>query len=137
MGAEEDTAQTPEQRLGEYVRRRREEELGWTRDQVAQRSGLSVGTLRNVERTLRGTFKESTLYDLDRGLGWTAGSAARILAGGEPTIQTSAQAMAAEDDEWTITIPLDPRRKLSPAERGLLEARARLAIERALTELDE
>lgn len=75
---------TPDvQRLAELVRQRRIA-LDLTQTDVAARGGPSDTTLGKVESAV-GTPNRQTLMKLDVGLGWTPGSARRVLDGGEPT----------------------------------------------------
>lgn len=71
------------ERLGNYVTRRRNE-LGLTQSQVQARGGPSVATVRNIELAVKGSYRDSALFSLERVLGWPAGAVNRILAGGEP-----------------------------------------------------
>ncbi|AZF98784.1 immunity repressor [Gordonia phage Maridalia] len=74
-----------EARLGTLVRQRRAE-LGLTQKDVHQAGGPTDTTLTKIEN---GEWtpgnRKNTLRKLDAGLSWTTGSAARVLAGGEPT----------------------------------------------------
>lgn len=70
------------QRLGRYVKARREE-LGLSQDDVASRGGPSDTTLGKIEAGTGGLSRIS-LTKLDESLSWTAGSARLVLEGGEP-----------------------------------------------------
>ena len=76
--------QSPEgwTRLGEAVRERRLS-LGWTQQEAAERSGVSLATWRLIELGGRERYQELTLRGLIRGLGWPLGSVERLRAGGE------------------------------------------------------
>lgn len=64
----------------------RRQELGLeTRQSLAEVSGLSYRLLGDVERGVRGV-SEGTLAILEQELGWTPGTAQRILTGGEPLL---------------------------------------------------
>lgn len=56
---------------------------------AASRAGLSLLTWGAVERTARNP-SERTLAAIDRALGWTDQTAARILAGSKPPTRTAA-----------------------------------------------
>lgn len=71
------------QRLGREVRARRAE-LGLAQGDLAARGGPSLVTVGQIER---GQVEPQavTLARLETALAWERGSAARILAGGDPT----------------------------------------------------
>lgn len=72
-------------RFGEIVAARRAR-LGLTRLEVRDAGGPSDTTLGSIENgTLGRAPGPSTLRKLDRSLRWVGGSAADVLAGGEPT----------------------------------------------------
>ncbi|WP_167735603.1 helix-turn-helix transcriptional regulator [Rhodococcus sp. 1R11] len=75
-------------RFGVLVRQRRIE-LGLTQREVSRQGGPAGPTISNVERAAAESISPDTLAKLDRGLGWTAGSAARALSGGVPTTEGS------------------------------------------------
>ena len=83
-------------RLGSVVRQRRAE-LGLTRDEVNLRGGPSDTTQEKVEKGLGAVYGQ-TLAKLDAGLGWTSGSAARVVDGEDPIA-----APEAPDDEIVHT----------------------------------
>ncbi|MBY6480113.1 MULTISPECIES: helix-turn-helix domain-containing protein [unclassified Rhodococcus (in: high G+C Gram-positive bacteria)] len=68
-------------RFSDHVRERRRQ-LGLTRVQVRDRGGPSEPTLTKIERAELAEPTPATLAKLDVGLGWVAGSAARLLSGG-------------------------------------------------------
>jgi transcriptional regulator with XRE-family HTH domain len=72
-------------RLGDAIVARRVRMGIKTREQFAERSGLSLRTLHDLERGNRSSYDPSTLARLERALDWTEGSAQRVLAGGSPT----------------------------------------------------
>jgi transcriptional regulator with XRE-family HTH domain len=73
-------------RLAEAVKRRRFE-LGIAQDDLADRGGPSVVTVRQVEQAKLRRPQGLTMAALDRALGWASGSAARVwLDGDEPTV---------------------------------------------------
>lgn len=77
-------ARTPDPtRLGDAVRRRRET-IGWFQRDLAVAAKISIGTVRNVEQGKGAS--DLILAQLERALGWTSGSAARILDGGDPEL---------------------------------------------------
>ncbi|WP_336794220.1 helix-turn-helix domain-containing protein [Gordonia malaquae] len=73
--------------LAEHARRRREE-LGLRQDELKARGGPSTTTLTKIENATPPTPAPGTLRKLDHGLGWSSGSARRVLDGGEPTLAT-------------------------------------------------
>jgi transcriptional regulator with XRE-family HTH domain len=70
-------------RVGDAVKDRRLT-LGWTQQEAADRSGLSLATWRLIELAGRERYQELTMRGLARGLGWPVGSIERLRAGGEP-----------------------------------------------------
>lgn len=70
-------------RLAEFVRERRVE-LGMTQEDARAAGGPSTATMRLIEGALQHSYQPATLRDLEKALRWERGSAARILAGGEP-----------------------------------------------------
>lgn len=60
--------------------------LGLAQDDLAERGGPSVVTVRQIEQARLSRPQDLTLAGLDRALEWTQGSAARVLAGGNPTV---------------------------------------------------
>lgn len=71
----------------EQPRRRTAEELRLRQDELAARGGPSTTTLTKVENAVPPSPASVTLRKLDAGLGWTAGSASAVLAGGDPLIR--------------------------------------------------
>jgi transcriptional regulator with XRE-family HTH domain len=71
-------------RFGAIVAARRAS-LGRTRDRIAELGGPSDTTLANLEAGTGRVPSPATLVKLDTALDWAPGSAARTLAGGEPT----------------------------------------------------
>lgn len=87
MSFEED----PWKLLAECVVARRNAR-GWTQVEVANRGGLSLDRLQAIEGARATGYRPKTMRALERGLEWTAGSVARILAGDEPEeIENAAQ----------------------------------------------
>lgn len=72
------------EKLGVAVRDRRSD-LGLTQVEVAEHGGLSVETLRLVERNRAGRLSPRLRRALERVLQWQSGSVDSILAGDEPT----------------------------------------------------
>lgn len=70
-------------RLAEFARERRVE-LGMTQEDVRAAGGPSTATMRLIEGALQQGYQPATLRDLEKVFRWERGSAARILAGGEP-----------------------------------------------------
>jgi transcriptional regulator with XRE-family HTH domain len=58
--------------------------LGWTQQEAADRSGLSLATWRLIEIGGRDRYQELTLRGLARGLGWPVDAVERMLGGGAP-----------------------------------------------------
>ncbi|EOM75952.1 hypothetical protein Rrhod_2706 [Rhodococcus rhodnii LMG 5362] len=71
-------------RFGDYVHRRRRA-LGLTQDEVTAAGGPSDAAQTRAENGTGPAPSAETLRKLDLGLRWEPGSAARTLAGGEPT----------------------------------------------------
>jgi transcriptional regulator with XRE-family HTH domain len=69
------------ERVGDAVKDRRLA-LGWTQQEAADRSGVSLATWRLVESAGRERFQELTLRGLVRGLGWPVGAIEQLRAGG-------------------------------------------------------
>ena len=68
-------------RVGDAVRDRRLS-LGWTQQEAADRSGVSLATWRLIELAGRDRYQELTLRGLLRGLGWPLDAVDRLRAGG-------------------------------------------------------
>ena len=84
-----DTPTSGWKRLGHYVVDRRVE-LGYKkRPALAAATGISLRVLSDIELGKRANYDAVTLTSLERALGWTTGSAARIAAGGEPQMRPS------------------------------------------------
>ncbi|AZV00692.1 immunity repressor [Gordonia phage Lilas] len=97
-----------EARLGDLVRQRRAE-LGLTQKEVHQAGGPTDTTLTKIEN---GEWtpgnRKNTLRKLDVGLAWVPGSAARVLAGGEPTpllLEDDGYAGTDDHGEEVFTLP--------------------------------
>ena len=75
--------QGPWERLAEAVVARRNAR-GWTQVEVANRGGLSLDRLQAIEGVRATSYRPKTMEALERGLDWTRGSVARVLAGDEP-----------------------------------------------------
>jgi hypothetical protein len=72
-------------RFGQIVRARREE-LGLRQEEVTELGGPSDTTQGRIENASGPVPNVSTRNMLDAPLGWAAGSAARVWAGGEPEV---------------------------------------------------
>lgn len=79
MSFEED----PWKRLAAAVVARRDAR-GWTQVEVANRGGLSLDRLQAIEGVRATGYRPKTMQALERGLEWTPGSVARVVAGDEP-----------------------------------------------------
>ncbi|MFC5996915.1 helix-turn-helix domain-containing protein [Pseudonocardia hispaniensis] len=74
----------------------RRHELGLGKEQLRKRGGPSHQTVRNIERGVETRLNELTYSKLDRALGWTPGSAARLLDDGAPPTLATTPAPAPE-----------------------------------------
>ena len=75
---------TPSQRLGRYVKARREE-LDLTQLEVWQRGGPSNTTQTTIENGLLASLQRATARKIDAGMEWQEGSSRTVWKGGEPT----------------------------------------------------
>jgi transcriptional regulator with XRE-family HTH domain len=66
-------------RLGRFVRSERAA-ADLSQDQVAQRAGISITTLRRVEK-VQGPVTEDTLGDIEQALGLSAGALVSVMDG--------------------------------------------------------
>lgn len=74
----------------------RRAEAGLSRQvDLVRATGLSKSTIHRFERG--GSIDESSMRDISRAIGWTADSAADVLAGGQPTLASDYEA---ERREW-------------------------------------
>lgn len=71
-------------RLGRLLKARRAV-LDMTQQQLADRAGVSIMTIRNLENGREFKRPPQSIKPVERELGWKAGSALAILQGGEPT----------------------------------------------------
>ncbi len=69
------------QRVGDAVKDRRLT-LGWTQQEAADRSGVSLATWRLIELAGRDRYQELTLRGMLRGLGWPLDAVDQLRAGG-------------------------------------------------------
>jgi transcriptional regulator with XRE-family HTH domain len=74
-------------RLGRAVKRRRLG-LGLSQAEVNAAGGPSVGVISKLENAKQDFYEDRVYADLEKSLGWQAGSVDAILAGGDPTIAT-------------------------------------------------
>jgi transcriptional regulator with XRE-family HTH domain len=72
-------------RLATAIKARRAE-LGLAQGDLTARGGPSIVTVGQLERGQIERPQAVTLARLERALDWTAGSASRVLAGGEPSV---------------------------------------------------
>lgn len=75
------------ERLGRYVRRRRDKELDMTQLDVQNAGGPSTATMRLIEGGHQEGYSTMTIAALETALGWEHGSAAKILRNGEPDLK--------------------------------------------------
>lgn len=77
----------PARRIADAVRYRRETELGLTQEALADRAGVSLKTIQNLEyartKLLRMTEQ---LRHVERAMGWAPDSLLSISRGGAPTL---------------------------------------------------
>lgn len=73
-------------RLGDYIRRRREE-LDMSQAELAGASGVSLSTIQNYEHGRTPSVWPRTLFRVVECLGWAPRSDEAILTGGEPTMR--------------------------------------------------
>lgn len=77
------------ERLGRYVRHRRDKELDMTQLDVQTAGGPSTATMRLIEGGhQKQGYSSMTIAALETALGWKHGSATKILVGGEPELDT-------------------------------------------------
>lgn len=95
--------------VGDYVRRRRIESK-LSRAQFAERLGISLRTLDNIENAERDTYRRDTIVSVEAGMMWQPGSVAAVVAGGQPS--------PLHDGEWERLrrvwprLPIEARRML-------------------------
>lgn len=70
-------------------------ELGWSQTTVAARGGPSTTSLTKITGGI-GRLSPKMLAQIDRGMDWTAGTAARILAG-QPVAELSLTGISNDD----------------------------------------
>lgn len=94
-------------------------QLGMSRRQLTQRTGLSRQTLHNIEREGRTDLKPATLQSLDLGLYWRPGTCLALIKGDSSVLETS-DALAHADKEhayrWRIVEKIQ-RMSLAELER--------------------
>ena len=89
---------------------------------LADSSGLGVALVRMIEGSQRTSYSEGTLLALDRALGWTLGSSARLFTTGEgPSVPDDVTGVG-DDGPMILDIPADAVADLTPAE--LVEVKA-------------
>jgi transcriptional regulator with XRE-family HTH domain len=69
--------------MGDAVKERRLA-LGWTQQEAAERSSVSLATWRLIELGGRERYQELTLRGVIRGLGWPLDALDRLRSGGDP-----------------------------------------------------
>lgn len=120
---------TPRERLAKAVIRRREEELGLSRQRVvtlAEIAGhkFSVSTLRNIEAAHSDRYARDTLDALDAGLNWPAGTARTLLEGErEPTSLAERLPQFESVHRDKLIAVAVPARKLTDAEAVMVVLR--------------
>jgi hypothetical protein len=99
-------------------------ELGMrTRRQLAEKSGLTVKTLGEIERNERTSYDRSTLAVVERALNWTPGTIHAIATGtelirpGSPSRPNAGGAALVAE----LALMLDPSSPLSPDDREIIE----------------
>lgn len=63
---------------------KRRSDLGMTQADLAAAGGISLATVQAIEAGRAGTLRSRTASGLEKGLAWSAGSAARVLRGDDP-----------------------------------------------------
>jgi transcriptional regulator with XRE-family HTH domain len=113
------------ERVGRAVRDRRLH-LGWTQQEAADHSGVSLATWRLVELGGRDRYQDLTLRGVSKALGWPNDAMDNILAGGDPPDPTAP--LEVSPDRGTFTeangLPSGFARKyleLSIEERGMVQ----------------
>lgn len=86
MGAMSEWPREAVARLAAAVKDRRAH-LGLTQIQVWDAGGPSNSTLTAIEGATQSVISTVTLQRLDTGLGWAAGTAVRILSGGDHSVR--------------------------------------------------
>lgn len=94
------------QRLASYIKARRAD-LGMAQGDLAERGGPSIVTVGQLERAQIARPQAATLKRLDDGLAWQRGSAARVLAGGEPAVTDTNSRPEPEVDRRPVGLGLD------------------------------
>lgn len=82
----------------------------------ARTSGLSSGTIDNIENHRKTSYDATTLATLEHALGWQPGSVERVLSGLDPQ----------HDTDPDLTAVIDAWPQLSPGSRRMLRI---LAVE--------
>ncbi len=113
--------ETGRQRFGRYVRQRRES-MGLSLNEIADRAGMHRTTWSAIERATGRAPEGYTLGRVESALGWTAGSANAILAGGDPLVSDQPAANRSGTDaidQWESDLVRDIQadRRLSPEQK--------------------
>lgn len=138
---------TETRRLGERISGARAR-LRLTQQELADRIGVSVKTVNNLEAGRTGPPRPANRALLEDALGWAPGSVRAILDGGEPTVTATNPQPAVEnrrsavggdgdgvEDEILFRLPVPPG--TSPQERRRLQRIAEASVRAALAEDDE
>lgn len=89
---------------------------------LAELAGLGVALVRMIEGSQRASYSEGTLLALDRALGWTLGSSARLFTTGVgPSVPDEVTGVG-DDGPMILDIPTEAVADLTPAE--LVEVKA-------------
>jgi transcriptional regulator with XRE-family HTH domain len=113
-------------RLADYVTSRRVD-LGIDQAELADRMGMHRRTVSRIETGQ--SVKRDTYATLEKELGWTPGSARRVLEGGTPTVRSGAQSAAEQAVEQLSS--LDGPELLEASRRWLMRL-SRTEFEQAL-----
>src|SRR5262249_60742277 len=94
------------QRLADYVVARRVELGMRDRRAFAEATGVTERTLGKLENGQR--VSPSTLGMVENHLGWAPGSCRRLLAGGEPSVNSPGRGHAGDEDPTPGRLPSPP-----------------------------
>jgi transcriptional regulator with XRE-family HTH domain len=119
-------------RLGQAVRARRRA-LRLSQAELGENAGVHEGTIRNLERGREAADLPRSTKDVERALGWAAGSFESVLEGGDPILLETASGI----DPDKLLGAIEHARAGSPDEvlAGILAADLPAEVKHALLEL--